>query len=132
MRSGESLVRAAKPGRTPRTLRELRGRTARSRLGTCGWLAWLALVCCSATYRPVAVGLEAITELTSAIRIAATSRINAARLASIRTVNASMTGVGVVDMDRHEAVFVIVGVEQRQLLMADLILAGWTNARPDG
>ena len=43
-----------------------------------------------------------------------------------------MTGVGVVDRDRHEAVFVIVGVEQRQLLMADLILAGWTNAWPDG
>lgn len=30
----------------------------------------------------------------------------------------AMAGVGIVDMDRHEAAFVIVSVEQRQLLMA--------------
>ena len=29
-----------------------------------------------------------------------------------------MAGVGIVDMDRHEAAFVMMGVEQRQLLMA--------------
>jgi hypothetical protein len=29
-----------------------------------------------------------------------------------------MAGVGIVDMDRHEAAFVMVGVEQRRLLMA--------------
>ena len=40
------------------------------------------------------------------------------RLAGTQDGEDAMAGVGVVDMDRHEAALVMVGVEQRQLLMA--------------
>ena len=40
------------------------------------------------------------------------------RLAGTQDGEDTMAGVRVVDMDRHEAAFVIVSVEQRQLLMA--------------